>query len=322
MRRNRKASWSRELLAETSLSPSDFIMPLFVRDGIAKLEEIDSMPGVFRYTLDKLLDKVKSLYDMGIKAVMLFPYVPQELKDSLGSQALDSNNLVVRAVKAIKQSVPDIGVIADVALDPYTSHGHDGILNNRDEVDNDATVNILVKQSLILADAGADALAPSDMMDGRIGAIRDALETHKYVNTQIFSYAVKFSSALYGPFRHGIGSDKNLGKSDKKTYFIDPRNGEEAMREIELDIAEGADAIIVKPGLPYIDVLCKARQKFPTIPIFGYQVSGEYSILTGMSKYGIIAERDSVIEAMYSFKRAGATSIITYYADRLPLWIE
>jgi porphobilinogen synthase len=322
MHRNRKSFWSRELIAEVNLTNSDFIMPLFVRDGIGTIEEIETMPNVFRYTLDKLIDKVKSLYDIGIKAVMLFPYVPQELKNSLGTEALNSNNLIVRAVKEIKKAVPNIGVIADVALDPYTSHGHDGIINRNGEIDNDTTINILAEQSLILADSGVDVVAPSDMMDGRIGAIRDKLEDSGYINTQIFSYSAKFSSSLYGPFRHGIGSHSNLGKSDKKTYFLDNRNAKEAMAEVELDIAEGADGIIVKPGLVCLDIICKISEKFRSIPPFIYQVSGEYSMLTYISNYGIISERDAVVETMHAFKRAGSRAVITYYADRLPGWIK
>lgn len=319
MRRNRKASWCRELLAEIHLKPSNFIMPLFVIEGVNKIEGIPMMPNVFRYTIDKLIDKAKSLYDIGIQAVMLFPYIEQSLKTATGTEATNQNNLISRAVKELKKAVPQLGIISDVALDPYTSHGHDGVLDKNYDVDNDATIKILIQQALILADAGVDAVAPSDMMDGRVGLIRDAFEANGYNNTQIFSYGVKFDSSLYRPFRDAIGSKDNLGTKDKKGYFLDYRNCTEALAEIELDISEGADAIIIKPATIYMDIISLASRKFPHIPIFAYHVSGEYAILTKSAECGIVPERDIFLETIYSLKRAGARNIISYYADR---WAE
>ena len=320
MRRNRKAPWCRELLAEVHLKPSDFIMPLFIIDGINKVDVIPMMPDVFRYTIDKAIDKIKSLYDNGIQAVMLFPYIEQNLKTLMGNEAMNSNNLISRAIKEIKKSVPNIGVIADVALDPYTSHGHDGILDINEDVNNDETVKLLIQQALILADAGVDAVAPSDMMDGRIGLIRDAFEANGYNHTQIFSYSAKFHSSLYTPFRDAIGSKNNLGTKNKKSYFLDYRNNSEALAEIELDITEGADTIIIKPASIYLDIIALARAKFPHIPIFAYHVSGEYAMLTNMAACGIASERDIVLETMYALKRSGARNIITYYADKVVDW--
>ena len=319
MRRNRKASWCRDLLAEIHLKPSDFIMPLFVIEGINRIEEIPMMPNVFRYTIDKLIDKVKSLYEVGIQAVILFPYIEQNLKNPTGTEAIKHNNLISRAVKELKKFVPQIGLISDVALDPYTSHGHDGVLDKNYDVDNDETIKILIQQALILADAGVDAVAPSDMMDGRIGLIRDALEINGYNNTQIFSYGAKFHSSLYKPFRDAIGSQDNLGTKDKKGYFLDYRNCNEALAEVELDISEGADAIIIKPASMYMDIISLASRNFPHIPIFAYHVSGEYAILTKSAECGIVCERDIFLETMHSLKRAGVRNIITYYADR---WME
>lgn len=322
MRRNRKAAWCRELLAEIDLKHSDFIMPLFIIEGINKIEPITMMPNVYRYSIDKLIDKVQSLYDNGIKAIMLFPYIDKDLKSLMGDEAVNENNLISRAIKQIKQYVPNIGIIADVALDPYTSHGHDGIIDINGDVDNDGTIELLIQQSLILAEAGVDAIAPSDMMDGRIGLIRDAFETNQYKNTQIFGYSAKFHSNLYGPFRDAIGSKNTLGKKDKKGYFLDYRNKHEALVEIELDINEGADAIIIKPASIYLDIIALAHAKFPNIPLFTYHVSGEYAMLTHMVQHGIASESDIVLETMYSLKRAGARNIITYYADKIAHWIR
>ncbi len=320
MRRNRKSQWSRDLMAETTLNKSDFIMPLFIIEGINKVEEILSMPGVFRYTIDKLVDKVQSLNDAGICAIMLFPCVEQSLKSYNGDEALNRNNLICRAISEIKRKIPQIGVIADVALDPYTSHGFDGVLDYTNDVDNDRTIEILCKQSIVLAESGVDAVAPSDMMDGRVRIIRNTLESHKYHNTQIFSYAIKYDSSFYNPFRDAVGSKNNLGNRNKKTYFLDYRNSNEALKEISLDISEGADTIIIKPGLVYLDIISQASNKFK-IPIFGYQVSGEYTILKNAAQAKLLNEKDAVLETLYSFKRAGATSIITYYADRVVDWI-
>jgi porphobilinogen synthase len=320
LRRNRKAQWSRDLISETTLSPADLIMPLFVVEGNEIQAEIQSMPGVFRYSIDKLIDKVKILSDKGICAVMLFPFIKQDLKTPYGDEALNQNNLICRAVQKIKQSVPNIGVIVDVALDPYTSHGFDGVLDDKGDVDNDKTIEILCKQALLLADAGVDAVGPSDMMDGRIGAIRDALEKHKHYKTQIFAYSVKYASNFYNPFRDAIGSKGNLGNRDKKTYFCDYRNSKEAILEIELDILEGADTVIIKPGLMYLDIISKASTEFK-VPVIGYQVSGEYALLKNAAEQKIINEKEAVTEIIYAFKRAGASSIISYYADRIIDWI-
>lgn len=321
LRRNRKAQWSRDLVAETTVSPSDLIMPLFVIEGSDVQEEIQSMPGVFRYSIDRLVDKVKVIADKGICAVMLFPNIHQNLKDPFGNKALNYDNLICRAIKKIKQAVPNIGVIADVALDPYTSHGFDGVLDDGEDVDNDRTIKILVKQALILADAGADAVAPSDMMDGRIGMIRDALEKHNHQKTQIFSYSLKYASNFYSPFRDAVGSKGNLGNRDKKTYFNDYRNSKESILEIELDILEGADTVIIKPGLMYLDIIAKASEIF-NVPIIVYHVSGEYAILRSAADQKIINEKESVLEIIYAFKRAGASSIISYYAEKIVDWIK
>lgn len=315
LRRNRKSAWSRKIFAENNLAFSDLIMPLFVIEGNNREEEISMMPGIFRYTIDRLIEKIKALQAKGIRAIMLFPYIDQKLKDSTGSEALNRNNLICRAIYQIKRSVPDIGVIADVALDPYTSHGMDGILNSTDDVDNDRTIEILQTQALLLASAGADAIAPSDMMDGRIGIIRDALEKEKYHNTQIFSYSVKYNSSFYTPFRDAVGSGSNLGTRSKATYFNDYRNSSEAIKEVELDINEGADAVIIKPGVMYLDIISKVKTAFPTIPVIGYQVSGEYTTLLQAAKHSSIDIELAVIEVLTAFKRAGATAIITYFAQ-------
>ena len=320
LRRNKKTGWSRDLVAQSNLHKSDLIMPLFVIEGHNVIEVISTMKGVFRYSIDKLIDKVQSLFDDGILAIMLFPCISQDIKSPDGSEALNSNNLICRAIAAIKKYIPGMGIIADVALDAYTSHGFDGVLDEDGDVDNDKTIDLLCKQALLLVQSGADAIAPSDMMDGRIGIIRDLLESYDHHHTQIFSYAVKFASNFYSPFRDAIGSKYNLGIRDKKTYFSDYRNAHEAMLEIELDISEGADIIIIKPGMMYLDIIYNAANSFK-VPIFAYQVSGEYAMLTNAAEHAIINEKDAVLEVMCCFKRAGATSIITYYADRVINWI-
>lgn len=321
IRRNKKASWCRDLFAEYDLKVTDLIMPLFVIDGINRVEPIATMPDIFRYTIDKLVDKVKRLYEIGIRAVMLFPCLENNWKDNNGSEALNPNNIICRAIRAIKSNVPNIGVIADVALDPYTSHGMDGVLDDDEDVDNDGTVDILCKQALLLAKAGVDAVAPSDMMDGRVGAIRNILEAHQYCKTQVFSYSVKYNSSFYSPFRDAVGSKANLGKKNKSTYFTDYRNSAEAINEITLDISEGADAIIIKPGMIYLDIICHARRQFPGVPLLAYQVSGEYAMLTKAVKDDIISEKNAVLEVLHAFKRAGATGVITYCAEKVSQWI-
>ncbi len=311
LRRLRRHDWSRRLVAESTLSPSDFIWPLFVIDGDGKREPVPSMPGVDRLSIDLAVDAAEEADKLGIPVVALFPYTDPAMRDDDGSEATNAGNLICRAVRAIKKAVPQIGVMCDVALDPYTSHGHDGLLVD-DYVANDETLEVLVQQALIQAEAGCDIIAPSDMMDGRVGAIRTALEANGHKNTLIMAYAAKYASAFYGPFREAIGSSKTL-KGDKRTYQMDPANGDEALREVALDIAEGADMVMVKPGMPYLDLVWRVRKNFG-VPTFAYQVSGEYSMLTAAIERGWL-ERDRVIlESLIGFKRAGASGILTYFA--------
>jgi porphobilinogen synthase len=314
LRRNRKKNWSRRLTQENSLSVNDLILPIFLIEGKNKKEEIKSMPGVYRYSVDKLSSILDKAVKNKIPMVALFPYVNSRLKNVYGSESLNENNLVCRAIRFIKKRYKDnIGVMCDVALDPYTSHGHDGLLKN-DKILNDETVEILVKQSLLQAQMGCDVIAPSDMMDGRIGKIRKYLDKNNFQDVQLLSYAVKYASSFYGPFREAVGS-KSLLKGDKKTYQMDYNNSLEAIREVSLDIKEGADMIMVKPGLPYLDIVKLVKDNFKT-PVFVYQVSGEYSmIMNGINK-GFIDEK-TVIEVLTSFKRAGANAIVTYFADKI-----
>jgi len=314
LRRNRKQDWIRRLVQENELSVNDLILPIFVMEGKNKTQQIRSMPGVLRYTVDKiplLLDKaVKNK----IPLVAVFPYTDKKLKNNYGSEALNSNNLVCRSIRLIKKKYNNsIGVMTDVALDPYTSHGHDGLLKNN-QILNDETIDVLIQQSLLQAEMGSDIIAPSDMMDGRINKIRKSLDLNNYKNVQLLSYAAKYASNFYGPFRDAVGSKKIL-KGDKKTYQMDFRNSDEAIREVSLDIKEGADMVMIKPGLPYLDIIKSIKDKFK-IPILAYQVSGEYSIITNGVKKGLINE-NAIIESLFSFKRAGATGIITYFADRI-----
>ncbi len=314
LRRNRKNSWSRRLVSENNLSPNDFILPIFLIDGKNKSQSIKSMPGVNRYSIDRLGIILDRAIKNQIPMVALFPYTSSKLKNNLGSEALNENNLVCRAIRYIKKRYKDkIGIMCDVALDPYTIHGHDGILKSNN-VMNDETVEILIQQSLLQAQMGCDVLAPSDMMDGRIGAIRKALDKESFKNTQILSYAVKYASSFYGPFRDAVGSKTAL-KGDKKTYQMDFRNYDEAIREVALDIKEGADMIMVKPGMPYLDIIKTIKNKFK-IPVFAYQVSGEYSMISNAIEKKILG-KDAIYESLMSFKRAGANAIVSYYADRL-----
>ena len=314
LRRGRKNSWSRRLVSENNLSPSDFILPIFLIEGKNKTQPVKSMPGVNRYSINKLGIILDRAVKNGIPMVALFPYTSSKLKNDLGSEALNEDNLVCRAIKYIKKRYKDkIGIMCDVALDPYTIHGHDGILKSN-YVINDETIEILIQQSLLQAQMGCDVLAPSDMMDGRIGRIREVLEKENFKNTQILSYAVKYASSFYGPFRDAVGSKVAL-KGDKKTYQMDFRNYDEAIREVALDIKEGADMIMVKPGLPYLDIIRSIKDKFK-IPVFAYQVSGEYSMLSNAVEKKII-NKDAIFENLMSFKRAGANAIVSYYADRL-----
>ena len=314
LRRSRKNSWSRRLLAENNLSANDFILPIFLMEGKNKIQPIKSMPNVNRYSINKLGVILDRAIKNKIPMVALFPYTSTKLKDSLGSEALNENNLVCRAIRYIKDRYKDkIGIMCDVALDPYTVHGHDGILRSG-YVLNDETIEILINQSLLQAQMGCDVLAPSDMMDGRIGRIRKALDKENLKNIQLLSYAVKYASNFYGPFRDAVGSKIAL-KGDKKTYQMDFRNIDEAIREVALDVKEGADMVMVKPGLPYIDIIRSIKNKFK-VPVFAYQVSGEYSMLFNAINKKIIG-KEAIYENLMSFKRAGANAIISYYADRL-----
>ena len=314
LRRNRKNSWSRRLVSENNLSPNDFILPVFLIEGKNKTQPIKSMPGVYRYSINKLGIILDRAIKNQIPMVALFPYTSPKLKDDLGSEALNEDNLVCKAIKYIKKRYKNkIGIMCDVALDPYTKHGHDGILKSN-SIMNDETIEILIQQSLLQAQMGCDVLAPSDMMDGRIGRIRKALDKENFKNTQILSYAVKYASNFYGPFRDAVGSKVAL-KGDKKTYQMDFRNYDEAIREVALDIKEGADMVMVKPGLPYLDIIRSIKNKFK-IPVFAYQVSGEYSMLSNAVEKKII-NKDAIFENLMSFKRAGANAIVSYYADRL-----
>jgi porphobilinogen synthase len=317
LRRNRKSYWSRELLAEVTLTRKDLIAPVFLQEGFNSQELFPSLPGVYIYTLDKGIDHIKELYDEGITTVALFPKINSKLKDSQGAEAFNPDSLMPKAIAAIKKAIPGIGIIADLALDPYTSHGYDGLLNEKGEVDNDATLNILGKQAIVLAEAGADIIAPSDMMDGRIGFVRDLLEKATFHQVQLFSYGVKFASNLYNPFRKAIASGNNL---DKRAYFIDYRNGNEALKEIELDLSEGADAIIIKPAGFYLDVIKEASKTFQH-PFLAYQVSGEYALLEAGLEKGLADRKSLILESLYSFKRAGARAIITYYASQVLKWL-
>ena len=310
LRRNRKYNWSRRLVSENNLSVSDLILPIFVTEGKKKIEAIKTMPGVFRYSIDRLSGILNQASKLKIPLVAIFPHTPNSKKDSSGNEALNENNLVCRAIKKIKNNFKDIGVMADVALDPYTDHGHDGILKNK-EILNDETIEILTKQALLQARMGCDVIAPSDMMDGRVGVIRKSLDKNNFKNVQILSYAAKYSSNFYGPFRDAIGSKKKL-RGNKKSYQMDYKNSNEALREIGLDIKEGADFVMVKPGLPYLDIIKSVKENFK-IPVFAYQVSGEYSMIINSIKKGII-HQDSVFESLMCLKRAGASAIVTYFA--------
>jgi porphobilinogen synthase len=314
LRRNRKESWSRKLIQENTLSTSDFILPIFLIDGSNKRENIPSMPNVYRYTINRLAQIVDRAIKQGIPMVALFPKTKKNLKNEIGSESLNENNLVCRAILEIKKKYKNqIGIMCDVALDPYTSHGHDGLFRSK-EIINDETIEILINQSLLQAEMGCDVLAPSDMMDGRIGKIRKAIDKSNFKNVQILSYAAKYASSYYGPFRDAVGSKGSL-KGDKKTYQMDFRNSNEALREVALDIKEGADMVMVKPGMPYLDIIKSIKEKFK-IPVFAYQVSGEYSMLSNAIDKKLISN-DAIYESLMSFKRAGANAIISYYADRL-----
>lgn len=316
MRRMRQSAFSRQILQENQLSTHDLIMPLFVQEGQQIKTAIESMPGCFRLSLDQVLTEVETLVQLGIPAIALFPVIPKEKKSQLAEEAYNPAGLIPSTIRAIKQRFPEMGVFCDVALDPYTLSGHDGLLNGTEtDVDNDRTVEILIKQAVVQAEAGTDVVAPSDMMDGRIGAIRQALEQHGFSHVKILSYAAKYASAFYGPFRDAVGSASQLGKANKYTYQMDPANTDEALREVALDLQEGADMVMVKPGMPYLDVLQRVKETF-SVPTLVYQVSGEYSMLKRAVTEGILSEQ-AVIESLLSFKRAGADAIISYFAKEV-----
>ena len=315
MRRIRKSSALREMLAETTLSKADLIQPIFIKEDLKGREAIKSMPGINRLGLDILNDEIKKIIDLGIKSVAVFPVINEEKKDEIGSQATIENNFICEAISAIKKSYPDLVVIADVALDPYTDHGHDGLLNDTGDVDNDLTLPALREQALVLAKAGTDIIAPSDMMDGRIKVIRDALEQNDFINTLILAYSAKFSSKFYGPFKDAVESAKFFGNKTKDTYQMPIQNINEALHEVALDIREGADIVMVKPGMPYLDVIKAVKDEFK-IPTFAYQVSGEYSMLKNAVDSGLLSN-DVIKESLLSFKRAGADCVLTYFASEI-----
>jgi len=313
LRRTRSHPWLRELLAENNISASDLILPVFLTEGRNIKEKISTLPGVYRLSIDQVEIVAKEAENLGIKAIALFPCISEELKSENGDEAYNLDNLICRCIRHIKNARINIGIICDVALDPYTTHGHDGVLSNIEIVDNDLTLEALQNQSLVLAKAGADILAPSDMMDGRIGAIRKTLENNDFGHIPIIAYAAKYASHFYGPYRDAVGSTGSLGKSDKKTYQLDPRNSKEATREIKLDINEGADIILIKPGMPYLDIIKHAADNF-NLPVFAYQVSGEYSMIKFAAQNGACNFEDTLMETLICFKRAGAKCIFTYGA--------
>ena len=321
LRRNRRRGFLRELVQEVRLSCSDLVQPIFIMEGNNKKEAIKTMPGISRLSVDLAVEKVAHLNQLKIPAVGLFPAIGQEKKTADGLEAINPNGLIQNAVRKIKDSVPDIGIITDIALDPYTSHGHDGILGKDGEILNDKTVEVLQEQSLSLARAGADILAPSDMMDGRVAKIRAILDKNGYENVNLLSYAAKYASAFYGPFRDAIGSGTSLGRSDKKSYQMDPRNGNEALWEVALDLEEGADMVMIKPGLPYLDVLKRVKDTF-SVPTFAYQVSGEYLMLKNLYPEQPELEREAIIESLLCFKRAGADAIFSYFSERVAEWLK
>ena len=311
LRRGRSSQWIRNLLTENKLTSNDLIWPIFICEGENKKDEISSMPNVYRYSIDRLDEISETANELGINLIALFPYTPEEKKTDSGEESINSKNLVCKALKKIKSQKNNFGVMCDVALDPYTSHGHDGLVNSEGEIVNDETNSLLVKQALLFAEHGADIIAPSDMMDGRVGAIREILDKNDYKDTKILSYAVKYASNFYGPFRDAVGSNKKL-KGNKKSYQMDFKNSNEALREVGLDIKEGADMVMVKPGMPYLDIIKLIKDNFK-IPVFSYQVSGEYSLIKNGIKNKLI-NNEAILESLISLKRAGSSAIITYFA--------
>jgi len=325
MRRMRKDDFSRRLMAENQLTVNDLIYPVFVLEGENQREEITSMPGVERKSIDLLLEEAQELVDLGIPALAIFPVTPASAKSLMAEEAYNPNGLAQRAVKALKAKFPELGVITDVALDPFTTHGQDGILGTKGDEDgyvlNEVTKDILVKQALSHAEAGADIVAPSDMMDGRIGAIREALEQHGYVNTKILAYSAKYASNYYGPFRDAVGSASNIKGGNKYSYQMDPANSDEALHEVAQDIYEGADMVMVKPGMPYLDIVRRVKDTFQ-VPTYAYQVSGEYAMHMAAIQNGWLAEKPCVMEGLLAFKRAGADGILTYFAKKVAYWLK
>ncbi len=321
LRRSRRTAALRRLVAETDLGPGDFIYPVFVLDGEGRSEPVESMPGIERKSVDLLLTELAEVVDLGIPAVALFPVIDMDKKSLDGAECANPDGLVQNTVRAIKAEHPDLAVITDVALDPYTTHGQDGIIDDSGYVLNDDTVAMLVRQAVSHADAGADVVAPSDMMDGRVGRIRAALEADGHINTVILAYAAKYASSFYGPFRDAVGSAENLGGGDKSTYQMAPSNTDEALREVGLDLGEGADIVMVKPALPYLDVIRRVREAYG-VPTFAYQVSGEYAMLKAAAQNGWLDEQSTVMEALLSIKRAGASAILSYYSVAAARWLR
>ena len=320
-RRMRKDEFSRRLMREHHLTTDDLIYPVFVMEGQQKEEAIPSMPGIKRQSMDLIIETAKECFKLGIPAIALFPVIDQKLKTEDAKEAYNPEGLIPKVVALLKQAVPQLGVITDVALDPYTSHGQDGLIDSSGYVLNDETVDVLIKQALSHAKAGADIVAPSDMMDGRIGKIREALEKEGFVHTKILAYSAKYASSFYGPFRDAVGSAKNLGHSDKNSYQMDPANTNEALTEVELDILEGADMVMVKPGMPYLDIVYRVKTSFG-VPTYAYQVSGEYAMLKAASQNGWLEEKAVVMESLLAFKRAGADGILSYYAMEVARWLK
>jgi porphobilinogen synthase len=321
MRRLRKQDFTRRLVAENQLTTSDLIYPMFVLEGVNQKEAVPSMPGVYRLSIDLLVKEAHELVELGIPAIALFPVTPMQAKSLCASEAFNSDGLAQKAVRAIKQATPDIAVITDVALDPFTSHGQDGLIDEQGYVLNDETIEVLVKQALSHAEAGADIVAPSDMMDGRVGALRQALESHGFINTCIMAYSAKYASSYYGPFRDAVGSAGNIKGGNKKNYQMDPANSDEAMREIALDLREGADMVMVKPGMPYLDIVRRCKDEFK-VPTFAYQVSGEYAMHKAAFANGWLKEDEVILESLMAFKRAGADGILTYFAKQAALLLK
>ena len=321
MRRVRRHDFSRRLVAENQLTVNDLIYPVFVMEGQNRQEEVSSMPGVYRMTIDLLLKEAETVAKLGVPVLSLFPVIESAGKSLHAEEAYNPNGLVQRAVRALKDAVPELGLLTDVALDPYTTHGQDGVIDADGYVINDITREILVRQALSHAEAGAEIIAPSDMMDGRIGAIRDQLELDGFVNTQIMSYAAKYASCYYGPFRDAIGSSSNLKGGNKKTYQMDPANSDEALQEVAQDLQEGADMVMVKPGMPYLDVVRRVKDTFG-VPTFAYQVSGEYAMHMAAIQNGWLAEKPAIMESLMCFKRAGADGVLTYFSKRVAQWLH